>query len=65
MLDQQINCLIKRSDFRSTDQQTIKHINYQNLDQHIKSYINKSKARSTDQKAEQQKKCQIIKSNVG
>ena len=61
MLDQQINCLIKRSNIRSTDQQTIKHINNTNLDQHIKSLINKSKARSTDQKSEQQKKCQQIK----
>ena len=47
---------MKRSNVRSTDQQTIKHIKYQNLDQHIKSQINKSKTRSTDQKSEQQKK---------
>ena len=65
MLDQQINCLIKRFNVRSKDQQTITHINFKDLDQHIKSEINKSKARSTDQKSEQQKKCQINKSNVG
>ena len=43
MLDQQINCLIKKTNIRSTDQQNMKHINYQIL-------INISKVRPTNQK---------------